>query len=84
MQKYEIVYKIICIFWCNLFLFLLLCVCTHLQVYSMCVCVCVPYLSVCAMPTPSLTQSVCGSECASPFYTLAPMGEGLWGEKQTC
>lgn len=48
------------------------------------VCVCVPYLSVCAMPAPSLTQSVCGSECASPFYTLAPIGEGLWAEKQTC
>lgn len=44
----------------------------------------VPYLSVCAMPTTRLTQSVCGSECAPPFYTLAPIGEGLWAEKQTC
>lgn len=45
---------------------------------------CVPYLSVCAMPVPSLTQSVCASECASAFYTLAPIGGGLWAEKQTC
>lgn len=47
-------------------------------------CACVPYLCVCTMPTPSLTPNVCGSECASPFYTLAPMGGGLWPEKQTC
>ncbi len=64
----------------TLYLILLLCISTHIQYSS----VCAPYLSVCAMPTPSLTQSVCGSECASPFYTLAPIGEGLWAEKQTC
>lgn len=62
---------------------------TDVECLSVCVCVpcaCVfaPYLSVCATSVPSLTQSVCGSERASSFYTLAPIGEGLGEEKQTC
>ena len=63
-------------------------VCGMICIFCCCCCTapyaCGPYLSVCAMPVPSLTQSVYASECASAFYTLAPIGGGLWAEKQTC